>query len=33
VNKAESQRLETTPMTSEVDESVVDHLRALGYIE
>ncbi|MBA3870918.1 MAG: sulfatase [Anaerolineae bacterium] len=33
VNKAESQRIESTPTTSEVDESVVDHLRALGYIE
>jgi len=33
VNKAESQRVETPVTTSEVDESVVDHLRALGYIE
>lgn len=33
VNKAESQRIESAPTTNEVDESVVDHLRALGYIE
>lgn len=33
VNKAESQRLTTTASTGVVDESVVDHLRALGYIE
>ncbi len=34
VNKAESQRIENSPAAaSEVDESVVDHLRALGYIE
>jgi len=33
VNKAEAQRVESSAATSEVDESVVDHLRALGYIE
>ncbi|MCA0457367.1 MAG: sulfatase [Chloroflexi bacterium] len=33
VNKAESQRVEAASSTAEVDESVVDHLRALGYIE
>jgi uncharacterized sulfatase len=32
VHKAESLRMESTPVT-EVDESVVEHLRALGYIE
>ncbi|MBI1278751.1 MAG: sulfatase-like hydrolase/transferase [Anaerolineaceae bacterium] len=33
INKAESQRIDSPVSTSEVDESVVDHLRALGYIE
>jgi hypothetical protein len=32
VHKAESLRMESAPVT-EVDESVVEHLRALGYIE
>ncbi len=33
VNKAESQRVESSVSSGTVDDSVVDHLRALGYIE
>ena len=33
VNKAESQRVESSAPAGTVDESLVDHLRALGYIE